>query len=194
MAPPLTYGGPLDKCMKITPTGFEGLLIIEPDVFDDSRGYFFETYNRRVFAENGIQTRFVQDNQSCSKKNVIRGLHFQKPPFAQTKLVRVITGVIQDVVVDLRKKLPTYGTYFSIELSAENKKQLLIPKGFAHGFLALTGDVEVFYKCDEHHNKESENGIVFNDPRTGIKWKVADKDVVVSEKDRLLPVMMDSPF
>jgi dTDP-4-dehydrorhamnose 3,5-epimerase len=180
--------------MKITTTHFEGLLIIEPDVFNDSRGYFFETYNQRALAEHGVQTRFVQDNQSCSKMNVIRGLHFQKPPFAQTKLVRVISGAIQDVVVDLRKKMPTYGTYFSFELSAENKKQLLIPKGFAHGFLSLTDFVEVFYKCDEHHNKESESGIVFNDSRTGIKWKVSDKDVIVSEKDRHLPGMMDSPF
>ncbi len=180
--------------MKIIQTSFAGLLIIEPEVLNDDRGYFFESYNHQKFEQAGIGMDFVQDNQSYSKKNVLRGLHFQRPPFAQTKLVRVIAGCIQDVAVDLRKEQPTYGKYFSIELSGENRKQLLIPKGFAHGFLVLTEYVEAIYKCDAFYNRESEAGIIFNDPQLKIQWNVPAEEMIVSEKDLHLPTFGNSPF
>ena len=138
-------------------TGFAELLLFEPKVFGDSRGYFFESYNEKTFAENGIKIKFIQDNQSKSSYGVIRGLHFQKNPHAQTKLVRVLSGRILDVVVDLRKNADTYGKCYAVELSAENKRQLLVPKGFAHGFSVLSETAEVLYKCDAFYNKESEN-------------------------------------
>lgn len=172
--------------MPLTPTTFPGLIVIEPVVFEDSRGYFFEAFNERLFAENNINIVYVQDNQSRSAYGVIRGLHFQTPPFAQTKLVRVLKGTILDTVVDLRVGSPTYGESFSIELSAENRKQLFIPKGFAHGFAVTSETAEVLYKCDCHYNKESERGILYNDPALGIDWTIPANKTVVSDKDKLL--------
>ena len=173
--------------MLFTKTGFEGLVIFEPRVFGDSRGHFFESYNQKTFEENGINIKFLQDNQSCSAYGVIRGLHFQKSPHAQTKLVRVLTGNILDVVVDLRKNSLTYGKYFSIELSQGNKKQLLVPKGFAHGFSVLSETAEVLYKCDTLYNRESEGGIFYNDPALKIDWQIPAEKAIISEKDQNLP-------
>lgn len=174
--------------MPFIPTTFPGLMVVEPKIFEDSRGYFFEAYNERSFGENKINISFVQDNQSCSSYGVVRGLHYQAPPYAQTKLVRVLSGIILDIVVDLRSGSPAYGQVFSIELSAENKKQLLVPKGFAHGFSVLSEKAEVLYKCDEYYHKESEKGILYNDPALGIDWKIPANKVVVSDKDKLLPL------
>ena len=172
--------------MNVETTGFEGLLLLTPSVFGDDRGYFFESYNRDTQLKAGLDFHWVQDNQSHSKHGVIRGMHFQKAPFAQTKLVRALQGEILDVVVDLRKGQPTYGRSFSVVLTAENKKQLLIPKGFAHGFSVLSETADVMYKCDELYNKESESGILFNDPQLGIDWKVDTDKMVVSSKDLIL--------
>ncbi len=167
---------------------FEGLILFEPDVMEDNRGWFFESYNQRKFRQAGILSRFVQDNQSFSRYGVIRGLHYQLPPFAQAKLVRVIRGSIYDVVVDIRKGSPTYKKSFGIELTAENRKQLFIPAGFAHGFSVLSQEAEVMYKCDHFYNRRSEAGILYNDPSLGIDWKIpADKEIV-SGKDKQLPV------
>lgn len=176
------------RLMPFTPTTFPGLIIIEPASFEDSRGYFFESYNERSFAENGIQMEFVQDNQSRSFYGVIRGLHYQLPPHAQTKLVRVLSGVIIDAVVDLRTGSPTFGESFCIELSAENKKQLLVPKGFAHGFSVISEMAEVMYKCDTYYHKESERGFLYSDPALNIEWQIPADKAVVSDKDQLLPL------
>jgi dTDP-4-dehydrorhamnose 3,5-epimerase len=173
--------------MPFTKTHFPGLLIFEPTVFEDSRGYFFESYNQKLFSENGIEINFVQDNQALSSYGIVRGLHFQMNPFAQTKLIRVLSGKIIDAVVDIRKNSPTYGHAYTIELSAENKKQLLIPKGFAHGYSVISETAEVFYKCDAFYHKESEGGILWNDPKLNIDWKVPVDEVVVSEKDARYP-------
>jgi dTDP-4-dehydrorhamnose 3,5-epimerase len=174
--------------MPFTPTTFPGLIVIEPNVFEDSRGYFFEAYNERIFAENHIEINFVQDNQSRSSYGVIRGMHYQAPPYAQTKLVRVLAGAVIDSVVDLRIGSPTFGESFCIELSSENKKQLLIPKGFAHGFSVISETAEVMYKCDEYYHKESERGLLYSDPALAIDWKIPANKVVVSDKDKLLPL------
>jgi dTDP-4-dehydrorhamnose 3,5-epimerase len=149
--------------MPFIETGLPGLVVFEPRVFEDSRGFFFESYNANTFAAHGINYNFVQDNQSRSVYGVIRGLHYQLAPHAQTKLVRALHGTILDVAVDIRKGSPTYGKVFVIELSAENKKQLLVPKGFAHGFSVLSETAEIMYKCDAFYNKESEGGIIYND-------------------------------
>lgn len=177
--------------MPFIETGIEGLLVFEPKVFEDSRGYFFEAYNADTFSANGIQYKFIQDNQSSSCYGVIRGLHFQKEPHAQTKLVRALSGTILDVAVDIREGSPTYGRVFTIELSAQNKKQLLIPKGFAHGFSVLSERAEVFYKCDSFYNKESDGGIYFGDPALAIDWKVDIAKAVISDKDQGLPVLSE---
>lgn len=169
--------------MPFTTTDFPGLLIYEPNVFGDHRGYFFESYNQQVFFENGVTITFIQDNQSSSSFGVIRGLHYQLQPYAQTKLIRVLYGRIIDSVVDIRKNSPTYGKAYSLELSAENKKQLLVPKGFAHGYSVISDTAEVFYKCDAFYNKESEGGIAWNDPALNIDWKIPPSDVKVSDKD-----------
>lgn len=174
--------------MPFQKTGFPGLLVFEPKVFEDSRGYFFESYNENLFKQEGVDIRWVQDNQSSSTYGVIRGLHYQLPPFAQTKLVRVLRGEILDVVVDIRKGSPTYGQVYSEVLSAKNKKQLLVPKGFAHGFSVLSEKTEVLYKCDEFYNKESEGGIIFNDPALKIDWQIPAAKANVSDKDLLLPL------
>jgi len=173
--------------VKFFDTGIADLLLFEPRVFGDSRGYFFESYNEKQFAEHGITIRFVQDNQSMSSYGVIRGLHFQRAPHAQTKLVRVLHGRILDVAVDLRKNSPTYGKHFSAELSSENKKQLLVPKGFAHGFSVLSEKAEVLYKCDAFYNKESESGIIYNDASLNIDWNIPAGKEIISEKDLRQP-------
>lgn len=173
--------------MKIESTPFEGLLILTPRIFADERGYFFESYNAHTFKQNGLDFDWVQDNQSSSTYGVIRGLHFQKPPYAQTKLIRVLQGEILDVVVDLRHDSKTFGQTYSIVLSSENQLQLLIPKGFAHGFVVLSERADVMYKCDQLYNKESESGILFNDPKLNIDWKVDANKMIVSSKDLVLP-------
>ena len=174
--------------MPFHTTDIPGLLIFEPKVFEDRRGYFFEAYNETIFKQQGLHLKFVQDNQSKSCYGVIRGLHYQLNPFAQTKLVRVVEGKVLDVAVDLRKKSPTYGRHFAIELSADNKKQLLIPPGFAHGFSVLSETAIVFYKCDVLYNKENEAGIRFNDPALHLNWQIPTGKEIVSEKDLELPL------
>jgi dTDP-4-dehydrorhamnose 3,5-epimerase len=182
--------------MKVETTGFEGLVVLTPSVFADDRGYFFESYNSATHSKAGLDFHWVQDNQSHSKHGVIRGLHFQKAPFAQTKLVRALQGEIVDVVVDLRKAEPTYGKFFSVVLSAENKKQLLVPRGFAHGFSVLSASADVMYKCDNLYNKQSESGLMFNDPSLNIDWKLSPEEMIVSEKDLVLPTFnnLDANF
>ena len=170
--------------MNIVETGIKDLVIIEPRVFPDSRGYFFESYSQLAFEKAGIKSNFVQDNQSKSTYGVIRGLHFQKAPHAQTKLVRALQGSIYDVAVDLRKDSETYGTWFGCELSEENKRQLLVPKGFAHGFSVLSETAIVFYKCDDFYHPECEQGIVFYDETLKIDWKVDLTKVIISDKDK----------
>lgn len=177
--------------MPFKETGFKGLLIFEPRVFEDSRGYFFESFSKRTFADAGIVSEFVQDNESKSQRGVLRGLHYQLPPFAQAKLVRVVEGSVLDVVVDIRKGSPTYGQHFDIELSAENKRQLYIPHGFAHGFAVLSETCIFQYKCDNYYSNESEGGILYNDPALGIDWKIDLAQAVVSDKDRGLPLLAD---
>lgn len=180
--------------MEIIKTNIEGLLVIKPDVYFDERGYFFENFNEKRFNDLGITDHFVQDNQSFSKKGVIRGLHFQCPPFAQSKLVRVIQGRVLDVAVDIRKGSPTYGQHFAVELTGDNFLQFYIPTGFAHGFVALEDDTIFAYKCGAFYNKASEASIRFNDPDLNIDWKtdpsiISEKDLVgVSFKD------FNSPF
>jgi dTDP-4-dehydrorhamnose 3,5-epimerase len=177
--------------MPFHKTEFHRLFVFEPVIYEDSRGYFFESYNEKIFREQNLDIRFVQDNQSSSSYGVIRGLHFQINPYAQTKLIRVLKGTILDVALDIRKNSPTYAKFFSIELSAENKKQLFIPPGFAHGFSVLSEKAEVFYKCDKFYNKESEAGIRYNDPLLNIDWKIPAEKVIVSDKDQKLPLLAD---
>lgn len=177
--------------MPFQTTDIEGLVVIEPKVFEDSRGYFFEAYNQQVFAEGGVTMQFVQDNQSKSSYGVIRGLHYQLHPHGQTKLVRAIQGSILDVAVDIRKGSPTFGKYFSIELTADNKKQLLIPAGFAHGFSVLSETAVVLYKCDALYHRESEGGISYKDPELNIDWKIEPGKALVSDKDLQLPSLKD---
>lgn len=179
--------------MNITKTHIGGLLIIEPRIFGDDRGYFFESYNAKVFKEaTGFTRDFIQDNQARSVKNVLRGLHYQNNPTPQTKLIRVLEGVIWDVAVDLRKNSPTFSQWFGIELSAENKKQLLIPAGFAHGYSVLSETSEVFYKCDNYYDKPTEGGVYFNDPALNIDWKIDINDAILSEKDKVQPLLKDA--
>ena len=173
--------------MKLEPTFIKDLVVLSPAVFEDERGYFFEAYNKSTLSDIGIQIDFVQDNQSFSKRGTLRGLHYQNPPYAQTKLVRVLQGEIMDVAVDLRKDSPTYGQHFGVLLSSENKKQLLVPQGFAHGFAVLSETAVVFYKCDQYYNKQSEGGIRFNDVSLSIDWGIDLDSAIVSEKDLILP-------
>ena len=170
--------------MKITTTAIEGVVILEPEVFGDERGYFFESFSQREFEEKVCKTTFVQDNESSSRYGVLRGLHFQKPPHAQAKLVRVVKGKVLDIAVDIRKGSPTFGHHVSIELSGENKRQLFIPRGFAHGFAVLSDEVVFQYKCDNYYVPHSEGGILWNDPALGIDWKLPAEDVILSEKDK----------
>jgi dTDP-4-dehydrorhamnose 3,5-epimerase len=173
--------------MTIEKTVIKDLVIINPSVFEDSRGYFFEAYNKSKFQESGIDYQFIQDNQSFSKRGVIRGLHLQINPFAQAKLVRVLEGEILDVAVDLRKNSATYGQHFSMVLSAENKKQLMVPHGFAHGFSVLSETASVLYKVDQLYHKESERGIRYDDPTLAINWQLDPNEIIVSDKDLILP-------
>jgi dTDP-4-dehydrorhamnose 3,5-epimerase len=182
--------------MKIKETSIEGLLIIEPRVFNDGRGYFYESYNKRIFTEAGIVVDFVQDNQSFSHKGAVRGLHGQADPFAQGKLVRVITGRVLDVAVDIRKGSPTYGKHVSVELSGDNNLLLWIPAGFLHGFATLEDNTIFTYKVNNYYDKASEIGVLWNDPTLNIDWGIAPGDVLLSPKDELLPGFkeFDSPF
>lgn len=180
--------------MNIIRTGFDDLFVLEPKVLGDERGYFMESFSRRTLLAEGIDLNFVQDNQSSSKKGVLRGLHFQNAPYAQTKLVRVLSGEILDVVVDLRKDKSTFGKYFSVELSAENKKQLLVPKGFAHGFVVLSEQAEVFYKCDQYYHPQADGGILYNDPAIGIDWRFDFEELTLSDKDKGHPRFRENKF
>lgn len=180
--------------MNIISTGFNDLFVLEPLVLGDERGYFMESFSKRTLTASGIDLNFVQDNQSSSRKGVLRGLHFQNAPYAQSKLVRVLSGEILDVVVDLRKEETTFGKYFSLELSADNKKQLLVPKGFAHGFVVLSEQAEVFYKCDEYYNPQSDGGILYNDPAIGIDWRFSAGELTLSEKDKSHPKLSENKF
>lgn len=174
--------------MKIQRTDIEGVLVIEPRVLGDERGYFFESFNERDFADaTGLDVRFVQDNESCSRRGVLRGLHFQKEPYAQAKLVRVVQGRVLDVAVDIRPKSPTFGKYVATELSGENHRQMFIPKGFAHGYVVLEDDTVFQYKCDEYYHPEAEGGIAWNDPEIGIEWPLAESELTLSDKDRKHP-------
>ena len=182
--------------MKFTKTSIEGLVIIDPTVFGDNRGYFLESYNEKEFKKVIGNVSFVQDNESKSSKGVLRGLHFQKSPFAQAKLVRCIEGKVLDVVVDIRKNSKTYGQYFTTELSGDNKKQVFIPRGFAHGFLVLSELAIFAYKVDNTYEPEYDAGIRWNDPIVNIQWGLSESEVQVSEKDAQLPFFteFDSPF
>jgi len=180
--------------MHVVPTGFKDLFILEPKIFEDPRGYFMESYSYRVLCDKGLDFKFVQDNQSSSKKGVIRGLHYQNAPYAQAKLVRVLHGTILDVAVDIRRHEPTFGKYFSTTLSAENKKQLLIPRGFAHGFMVLSEEAEVFYKSDDYYNPQSEGGIIYNDPSIGINWQLNPHEFILSDKDKTHPELSVANF
>jgi dTDP-4-dehydrorhamnose 3,5-epimerase len=175
--------------MEIRKTGIEGLLVVEPRVFQDPRGYFFESYHRNQLKDHGVDLEFIQDNQSRSNYGVIRGLHYQNAPHGQTKLVRVTEGSIYDVAVDLRRESPTFGQWFGVELSADNFLQLLIPKGFAHGFSVLSDHATLYYKCDDYYHPQSESGIRFDDPDLGIDWKVDPGKAIISDKDRTLPLI-----
>jgi dTDP-4-dehydrorhamnose 3,5-epimerase len=177
--------------MKISKTAIEGVVIIEPQVFEDERGYFFESYNQAKMEEAGLHYNFIQDNQSKSSYGVVRGIHFQKGEFAQAKLVRVLEGTVLDVAVDLRKNSPTFGKYVAVELSAENKKQLMIPRGFGHGFAVLSKTAVFAYKCDNVYNKASEGGIRFNDPDINVDWKINPEEAILSEKDKNAPFLKE---
>lgn len=169
--------------MDFSKTPLEGLLVLTPRVFTDNRGYFCETYNKNTLGELGIDADFVQDNESFSAQNTLRGLHFQKPPFAQAKLVRVLQGTVWDVAVDLRTGSPTFGQWYGVELSAENKKQFFIPRGFAHGFAVLSPVAKFAYKCDNFYNKQSEGSILFSDADLAVDWKIDLTRAVLSQKD-----------
>lgn len=175
--------------IKATETELKGCFIIEPKVFEDERGYFFESFNQKVFCESiGQEVTFVQDNQSFSKKGVLRGLHFQKGEHAQAKLVRVLQGSVLDVAVDLRKGSKTYGKYISVELTSDNKKQLFIPRGFAHGFVVLSETAHFFYKCDNYYKRDAEGGIRYNDS-INIDWILPEEELILSERDIAFPTL-----
>ena len=179
--------------MNVVKTGIDGVVIIEPTVFGDERGYFFESYSQREFDEKVRPVRFVQDNESKSKYGVVRGLHFQTGEHAQSKLVRVVEGRVLDVAVDVRRGSPTFGRYVAVELSAENKRQLFIPRGFAHGFAVLSPTAIFQYKCDSLYAPQSEGAVAWDDPDIGIEWGVAPADIVVSPKDAAHPRLKDAP-
>ncbi len=183
--------------MNIIKTDIEGVLIVEPRIFGDARGYFFESYNARDFREQtGIDVTFIQDNESCSSYGVVRGLHFQKPPYAQAKLVRVVEGTVLDVAVDIRKGSATYGQHVAVELSTDNKRQLFLPKGMAHGFAVLSERAVFQYKCDEYYHPEAEGAIAWDDPTLAIDWQIELDKVLLSDKDRRHPSFNDfvTPF
>lgn len=184
--------------MNITTTPIPDLLVIEPKVWNDNRGYFYESYNARLFADSGVAANFIQDNQSFSQRGALRGLHAQRSPFAQGKLVRVIQGSVLDVAVDIRKNSITYGQHFSIELSGKNHKQLWVPPGFLHGFLTIEDNTIFTYKVSNYYDKNSEIGVIWNDQDLDIKWTdhIKNEDLILSEKDLILPAFKDfeSPF
>ena len=178
--------------MNIKATTLEGCFIIEPNVLNDERGYFFESFHQKKFHElTGVKTQFVQDNQSLSQRGVLRGLHFQTGEFTQSKLVKVIKGSVLDVAVDLRKNSSTFGKHFSILLSEKNKLQLFIPRGFAHGFVVLENDTIFSYKCDNYYNKSAEGGVMYNDPDLDIDWMLEEDEIILSEKDKRLSYFKD---
>lgn len=180
--------------MSFTAGKIKGLWIFEPRIFEDERGYFFESFSQKVFQEaTGFDRPFIQDNQSFSKYGVLRGLHFQAPPFEQAKLVRVVRGELMDVVVDIRKDSPTYGHHETVILSAENKKQFFIPSGFAHGIVVLSDFAELLYKCDNYYNPQAESGVLFNDSDLAIDWKTAQEDLIISPKDLALKPLRELP-
>lgn len=179
--------------MEVIKTELEGVVILEPRLFKDDRGYFFESFSQREFDEKVRPVKFVQDNESKSVYGVLRGLHFQKPPFAQSKLVRVIQGAVLDVAVDIRVGSPTYGKHVAVELTAENHRQLFIPRGFAHGFSVLTDEVVFQYKCDNFYAPQSEGAVAWNDPALGIDWRIPEASVILSEKDKHHPLLKDLP-
>lgn len=177
--------------MEIIKTDIEGLIIIKPQIFKDSRGYFFESFSQREFNEKVTPIQFVQDNESCSSYGVMRGLHFQKPPYSQSKLVRCVKGSVLDVAVDIRKGSPTYGKHVAVELSAENHLQFFIPKGFAHGFAVLSEEAIFQYKCDEFYTPQSEGGIQLMDESLGINWPISADDAILSDKDKKYPKLSE---
>lgn len=179
--------------MRIIETSIPEVKIIEPAVFKDSRGYFFESFSQREFEEKVCKTTFIQDNESCSKFGVLRGMHFQLPPYAQSKLVRVVKGKVFVVAVDVRKGSPTFGKYVSVEISAENKRQLFVPRGFAHGFLTLSEEAVFLYKCDSFYVPNHEGYFRWDDPSVNIQWPLNTKDIILSDKDRALPLFGESP-
>ena len=178
--------------MEVIKTDIEGVVIIEPRIFNDDRGYFYESFSQREFEEKVCKTVFVQDNQSKSGYGVVRGLHFQKPPFCQSKLVRCVKGAVLDVAVDIRKGSPTFGQHVAVELTEENHRQFFVPRGFAHGFAVLTPEAVFQYKCDNFYNKESEAAIAWNDSTLAIDWRIPAEDIILSEKDKQNKPMADS--
>ncbi len=175
--------------MKVFKTEIDGVFIIEPVVFEDERGYFFESYNQEDLKKQGIDYNFIQDNQSKSRYGTIRGIHFQKGEYAQAKLVRVLEGTVLDVAVDLRRGSPTFGKHVAVELSAENRRQLMIPRGFGHGFSVLSETAVFAYKCDNVYNKAAEGGLRYDDPALGIDWKIDPSKAILSEKDKVNPLL-----
>lgn len=182
--------------MNIITTPIEGLLVIEPQLFRDARGYFVETYNEQRYCDAGITARFVQDNQSCSSYGVVRGLHFQRPPYTQAKLVCCTRGRVLDVAVDLRKDSPTFGKWYSVELNEDNHRQFFIPRGFAHGFSVLSETAIFTYKCDNLYHPEADGGILLSDPALAIDWQIPEDKMILSDKDRrhTTLALLDNPF
>ena len=182
--------------MNIIKTSIEGVVIIEPKIFGDSRGYFYESYSQREFEEKVCKTTFVQDNESKSKAGVVRGLHFQKPPYTQSKLVRVVRGAVLDVAVDIRKGSATYGQHVAVELTEENHRQFFVPRGFAHGFAVLSDEAVFQYKCDNFYAPQSEGAIAWDDKALGIDWRVPSENRILSEKDMHHPLLseLETPF
>lgn len=178
--------------MDIIKTAIDGVVIIEPRLFKDERGYFFESFSQKEFEEKVCKTVFVQDNESKSSYGVLRGLHFQKPPFAQSKLVRVVRGAVLDVAVDIRKGSPTFGKHVAVELTAENHRQFFIPRGFAHGFSVLSQEVVFQYKCDNYYAPQSEGALAWDDPDLGIDWRIPAAEIVLSKKDKAHPRLEDA--
>lgn len=178
--------------MNYIKTEIEGVFIIEPRIFGDNRGYFFESFVQSEFEEKVCKTTFVQDNESKSSYGVLRGLHFQKPPYTQSKLIRVVKGRVWDIAVDIRRSSPTFGKHIGIELSEDNHRQLFIPKGFAHGFVVLSEEAVFQYKCDNYYAPQSEGAIIWNDPELGIDWKIPAEDIILSEKDKKHPLFKDA--
>ena len=180
--------------MEVIKTEIEGVVIIEPRIFKDDRGYFYESFSQREFEEKVCRTTFVQDNQSKSSYGVVRGLHFQKPPYSQSKLVRCIKGAVLDIAVDIRKGSPTFGKYVAVELTEDNHRQFFVPRGFAHGFAVLSDEAVFQYKCDNFYNKESEGSVAWNDPELAIDWRIPAEKVLLSEKDKQSKTISDADY